>query len=367
MSRYPGISLVTYTYNDHRMVDELLAYGKVFSVPFQEIVVVDDGSATPYAAPGALPCLVTVIRNDSNTGPAPAKRAGMNAAAGAVVFSLDADIRPHARWLESSLRLLADPAVGLVGSLCIPARNASSLSVAVHRTYPRNAVCDDTEFVQGACLLFRRDVWKNIGGLDDFQQTIYEDWHLSLKVLRYGYRLLQNNLYPVYEKRNLHRTGYCRRHALYDYHLVSICIKKYGIDRYLHNILSKQIEPGIEYFKNQKNPILVYVSFLKTSLCLYHIDNEDGETNGRIFINTLLKLLNVYPKTKKLLQKDIRTLDMKIQFTERRDTALDDFFSSLPLAGVWEALEEKWADVYQAEDGQFSFDWHYSISKLKLR
>jgi GT2 family glycosyltransferase len=357
-----GISLVTYTYNDHALIDELLHYAGIFAVPLQEVLVVDDGSARPYAPSGACGLPVRVIRHAANAGPAAAKRSGLDRASGGVIFSLDADIRPHAAWLKDSLPLLTDPAIGLVGGSPLPLRQASSLSAAVYRTFPKEKTCRDAAFTPGGCLLFRRDVWQRIGGLDDFSREIFEDYHLSVKILAHGYRLVRNNRYPVYEKRHLDRAGYCRRHAAYETAPAAAVIGRHGLSGYLRDAAAA-LQPGIDYFRRTGDPVLVYVLLLKTALILSSA--EMPEIPGASFLRALLDKLGDRPGARDFFLRDMRRLNLDLPPLSAPALppfapAVDEFLALLPLAAMGKALEEKWIAVYLAEDEKIPFDRHYT-------
>ncbi|MCL1889838.1 MAG: glycosyltransferase, partial [Desulfovibrionaceae bacterium] len=128
-----GLSLVTYSHNDHAFAGELLAYADRFGVPLLEKLLVDDASDPPYV-PAPEEQGLRLIRLDDNVGAAQAKFRGINASTGEIVLSLDCDIRPHIHWLKGALGLLRDPAVGLVGAACTPARKAGFLAAALYRT-----------------------------------------------------------------------------------------------------------------------------------------------------------------------------------------------------------------------------------------
>ncbi|MBA4358601.1 MAG: glycosyl transferase, partial [Desulfovibrio sp.] len=94
----PRLSLCTYTYNDAGFIHDLLRQVPSWQVQPDEIVVVDDGSKQPFAPRIPLPQL-RVIRLDQNQGITRAKGAGLSAARGERIFSLDCDTRVAPDWL----------------------------------------------------------------------------------------------------------------------------------------------------------------------------------------------------------------------------------------------------------------------------
>lgn len=85
------------------------------------VIVVDDGSQDPVAAPGA-----RIIRHGTARGPAAARNSGLAAADSEFVAFLDSDTVPRPGWLDTLTAHFADPAVALaaprVAALEAPAR-----------------------------------------------------------------------------------------------------------------------------------------------------------------------------------------------------------------------------------------------------
>lgn len=70
-----------------------------------EVVVVDNGSATPPAEMVARHPNVRLLR-EARPGPGPARNTGVGAAVGDVLAFIDADCRAHSNWLQSLLETL---------------------------------------------------------------------------------------------------------------------------------------------------------------------------------------------------------------------------------------------------------------------
>ena len=134
------------------------------------LVVVDDGSATPLAAPAGDPGPAPVVlRHETSRGPAAARNAGTVAAveAGAqVVVYLDADVLPCAGWLDPLLEHLDDPLVAAVAPRIVAAepgrfwvrgyetaRSALDMGAEPARVRPRTRV----PYVPSAALAVRPD------------------------------------------------------------------------------------------------------------------------------------------------------------------------------------------------------------------
>ena len=371
----PGVSLVTYSYNDHAFADAMIVYAKNFVVPLREIVVTDDASIVPYtpAIPeNTVTCPVIPFRLETNAGSAHVKRHGLNKASGSIILSLDADIRPHSGWLRDSLPLLKDTSVGLVGATCIPARNAGFLSAALHRACTVEKVVRETGFTSGGCLLFRRDVWERIKGLDDLPEDTFEDLHLCQKMQAHGYRILQNNRLPVYETRNLHRLNHVRRSTRYEIGVVAHIVQRYGVERFI-NDLGFALHTALEYHTRYGDPILVYVFLVKAAFMFHTLSRHFGQDSsvalpGEIdvrllplfFLSSLSKFLEGNSKTMTLLQEDLIALGMPSTTDVSPLAVFAPLLQPLEKSGAMNALESEWIIRYRNEDASQKFDRHYT-------
>lgn len=355
-----GISLVTYSYNDHDFANALIAYARGFGVPFQEMIVVDDASRDPFVAREAENRLIKCLRLNENAGSAHVKRHGLNAASGGIVFSMDADIRPHAKWLMDSLALLKDPAVGLIGASCIPGRTAGYLGAALHRTFSAKREVEEVSYTSGGCWLFRKDVWERIGGIDDLPLDAFEDIFFCRKLLAGGYRIVRNNRYPVYETRNLHRTAYCRRTVNYFSAAVAPIVNKFGPERYLHDLLP-ELRVALDYFQRQSDPVLGYVFLLKTAF-MFHIMRRQSLVADSVgsAASCILGALAGHPETAALFRRDMAALGMEETKTPPPLLSFLPHIQQLAEVGALGALEEKWIAMYREEDKKQFFDRHYT-------
>jgi glycosyltransferase involved in cell wall biosynthesis len=368
----PGLSLVTYTYNDHHFVDDLLGYAQKFVAPLEEIVVVeivvvDDASAVPYVpAPALLSGPdIRVVVHDANAGPSQAKRTGLNAASGDILFSLDADIRPHLGWLKNALPLLADPAAGIVGADCIPARKAGSLAAALHSAARVARGIAESRFIQGGCLLLRRAAWKTIGGLEDFPpgRRAFEDVHLSNKAAARGLRLLRDNRLPVYETRNLHRLSWCRRSAGYECEGIAAILRKYGSAEYMRGF-GGELRNALAYFRASGDPVLVYALLLKI-VRIYRVLADTGNPlppDGEP-LPCIRAVLAPYPALRELFREDVFALGENPDRDAPPLSAFIPLMREIVASGAPAALEKRWIAVYREEDRSLPFDSHYTVMR----
>jgi glycosyltransferase involved in cell wall biosynthesis len=137
------------------------------TVPPHEIIVVNDGS-TDNTSDVARGYPVTLIEQ-RNRGVSAARNAGIRAATGVWVATLDADDALAPRFIERMVG--KDDIVSCV----IRTVGARSERWAPPREHPVNV-----DFVRNnqiiCCSLFRREVWERIGGNDEAMLDGYEDW-----------------------------------------------------------------------------------------------------------------------------------------------------------------------------------------------
>ncbi len=169
-----------------------------------EVVLVDDDSAdaTPVLAgwPG-----VRYERLGQRSGFAAAVNHGAAVARGDFLLLLNNDTIPQPGWLESMHAAMRQPTVGVVGArLIYPGTNliqhagmvfgADCLPYHIYRHHDANCphVRRRRPFASltGACLLVRRELFAELGGLDEGYRNGYEDVDLCLQSGARGYQCL---------------------------------------------------------------------------------------------------------------------------------------------------------------------------------
>ncbi len=201
----PLVSIVIPVHNQYAITRRCLAaiaYAPT-RIPF-EIVVVDDGSsdgtteALGREAPG-----VHLIRHGEALGFNQACHSGAAAARGTFLVLLNNDTEACATWLEE----LLDPFerwddTGLVGAqLLYPDGTLQEAGGIVwgngepwnygrggNPHDPRVAYARQVDYVSGAALAIRRDLWNRLGGFSpEFSPAYYEDTDLAFKVRQAGH------------------------------------------------------------------------------------------------------------------------------------------------------------------------------------
>ena len=192
----------------------------VASLRGHRIVVVDDGSSTPVAAPPSVGCEITVLRHDVSRGPAAARNAGLRAATTEFVAFLDSDVVPRPGWLEVMLGHFSDPEVALVAPRIV-ALDAESNDLARYEHTrssldlgPREAAVHArsmVSYVPSAAMLARRRVLLDEGGFDETMH-VAEDVDLCWRLEQQGWRLRYEPAAQVaHDHRVSFRTWFARK------------------------------------------------------------------------------------------------------------------------------------------------------------
>jgi GT2 family glycosyltransferase len=204
------ISTVILSWNDGELLERAIASTRSFARDL-ELVVVDNGSSPAVVvAPD-----VILIRNPTNRGVAAGRNIGVRSSSGRYVCLLDSDAELLPGSLERLVERLdrhADVALvapTFVGQLPEASAGAApTLSRKVRRVLGRTdryeslprAATDtewDVDFAIGACQVFRREAFDQVGGLDETYFYGPEDADFCLRLRRAGWRVLQVADAPV--------------------------------------------------------------------------------------------------------------------------------------------------------------------------
>jgi GT2 family glycosyltransferase len=200
------ISIVIPVWNGREFLAACLDAVLAQDGPGYEIVAVDnasrDGSADWIAERYPQ---VRLIRNHDNVGFAGACNRGIAAAQGHTLVLLNQDTRVHAGWLAALADLLREERVGAAGSkvFYLDGRTLQHaggwidwpLALTHHHGYGEadNGQWDvprQVDYVTGASLAFRREVFEQVGPLDEgFWPGYYEDVDFCCKLREAGYEV----------------------------------------------------------------------------------------------------------------------------------------------------------------------------------
>jgi N-acetylglucosaminyl-diphospho-decaprenol L-rhamnosyltransferase len=207
----PEIDVVVLAWNDGDMVARAVDSALSSTGTTVRVVVIDNGSDVPVAIerPG-----VEVVHNAENKGVAGGRNQGVTHCHAALVCFLDSDAELEPATLAALAEpLLADdggervglsapvftgqPAEASAGRAPTAARKLARLTrltdryQAADRRGAPGAPWWDVDFAIGACQLFRRAAYDDVGGLDERYFYGPEDVDFCLRLRERGWRVVQ--------------------------------------------------------------------------------------------------------------------------------------------------------------------------------
>jgi hypothetical protein len=368
----PRISLCTYTYNDAELVRGLLAGLGAWSVRPDEIVVVDDGSRAPFD-PGGLEDLSPtprILRLHPNQGITRAKHAGLSAARGDILLSVDCDMRLAQDWLEITLPHLSRPGVGLVGGSVLHAPGEDLVSRFLRRFGDNHNLeaIGPVDFIPGNAFLIRRALWEELGGFSGHGLSVCEDHYLVARLGERGHTLYSDARAKALQTRRIGRAAMCRR--IWDWCRRAVTAQMLPGDRLVSYLFEVLVKPMLDRFAisvDLGEPLFLYLDLLylaHTALsCLDHA-LEHGLAAPHLrdgFLRRLARLFDGYPRLWTMFRADLTAAGHPVLMPPEGDEAVwADFFlfaDFLRESGLFTWLERQGVEVLQQEDreGRYHF------------
>ncbi|MGB9736672.1 MAG: glycosyltransferase family 2 protein [bacterium] len=212
------ISFIVVNYNTKNLLKNLLNSIKKF-FEGEEVIVVDnassDGSADMVSQ--AFP-YIRLIANKDNIGFARANNQAMEIAKGDVFVLINSDAELIDDSLEQAVSLVSDnKEYGLVGCKLLNSNGSTQVSVArfpgimqaflsntglglllpsslrgrmLARRYFDYTRQSDVDWVMGACMILRRDVYLKVGGMNTHYFMFGEDMEWCYRIKKAGYRII---------------------------------------------------------------------------------------------------------------------------------------------------------------------------------
>lgn len=191
----PAVTVVLPVLDDPDRLARCLAALSASKFENFDVVVVDDGSPTDASADAARDAGARVIRLEQTSGPAVARNRGADAAAGEIVYFVDADCLVHPDAMGRVAAALAEgsPHDAVFVSYGPDPEHPAFISRGknlAHRHTHQVAKREAGTFWSG-CGAVRRDVFLKFGGFDEtYARPCIEDIELGMRMRAAGRRIL---------------------------------------------------------------------------------------------------------------------------------------------------------------------------------
>jgi glycosyltransferase involved in cell wall biosynthesis len=345
----PDITLCTYTYNDAALACGLIASLPSWTLRPQRLLVVDDGSAPPFALPEDMGGMeADLLRLPENQGPGKAKAAGLSQAATELILSLDCDMRLAPGWLAGAVPLALLPDVGIVGAPYIADAGQGVVGRYLKHFDEPNMPPGDTHFLGGGIWLFRQEVWRNADGFGGYAKRTHEDYHFCDRVKRLGLRLVAAGE-KARQIRRLSRIAMAKRFLAW---LGSSLREESRTPEILEANalnLAKYLTQRLEYALRVNEPLFVYLEMLL--LAVYGASHCEGLKKNHpreaaacagSLQRGLTELCAPFPRLTQLLRRDLTALQFNPPVTTEHcpvwQSALDTL-ATLVRGGVFDHIE----------------------------
>lgn len=161
-----------------------------------EVILVDDGSddKSAYVVKKLFP-KVKLIRHTKNRGFSASVNTGARSAKGELLVLLNTDVLPSEDFLTKVVSLFSDPkvfAVSLNEGGYSWAKAVFENGFIGHTPGPKDNKIHESFWVSGGSGVFRRSIWKSLGGMDEalLSPFYWEDLDIAYRAHKRGYKLL---------------------------------------------------------------------------------------------------------------------------------------------------------------------------------
>ncbi|MDI9847784.1 glycosyltransferase [Rhodoblastus sp. 17X3] len=167
-----------------------------------EVIVVDDGSRDLTTRLEDFVSGITVVRNEAGVGFVKSSNRGAEAARGEFVVMLNNDTEPCSGWIDELVHVFRSfDKVGLAGAklvypdgklqeaggIVFPNFDVSNYGRGGNQFDTRYNYTRQVDYISGACIMLRREIWNELGGFDElYSPAYYEDNDLAFRVRAKG-------------------------------------------------------------------------------------------------------------------------------------------------------------------------------------
>lgn len=197
------VDVVILTWNDGPVLEAAIASALGSRDVAVNVFVVDNGSEPPAVVPDG----VTLVRNDQNVGVARGRNQGISYGTAPLVLLLDSDaeLLPQALAALVAERERTDSAImvptfvdqapsdsaGIAPGLVLKVKRVLGLTASYDPQGTTTEKSWPVDFGIGACQLFTRQAWEEVGGIDESFFYGPEDVDFCLRVLDSGQNVRQ--------------------------------------------------------------------------------------------------------------------------------------------------------------------------------
>ncbi len=203
----PSVSIIIPTYRGAPTIEKAVecALSSIYPGEVEIIVVDNDSDESTKQAIGRLSKTVKVVRSETNLGFAGGNNLGFHHSTGEIIVLLNDDTEVRPDWLKNLVSgLLESPDIGMTGSLILEAdgKTIQHAGSQVMRSYLNTHILnghpledapsepEDRDFLMGAALALRRELYEALGGLAEcYFPGYYEDMELCHRIRQVGFRL----------------------------------------------------------------------------------------------------------------------------------------------------------------------------------
>ncbi len=197
-----GLAIIVVAYGHAATLPATLQSLAQQTLPAQSVVVVDNGDGSSAAVARTVMPTAQVVKADTNLGFGGGCNLGVALTTVPLLAFVNPDVVLKPDWIANVTAALDDSTVGIVGGkLCFPdgrIQHAGGvihwpLALTDHRGYgqPDSAAWNRplaVEYVTGAALALRREVWERVAGFDPaFFPAYFEEVDLCLRAAAQGY------------------------------------------------------------------------------------------------------------------------------------------------------------------------------------
>ncbi len=186
------ISLVLPAYNEEHFIAACLDSVASQTEPPDEVILVDNNSTDKTVAIAKHYPFVKIL-HEKRQGLRYTRNTGMDAATGDVIGRIDADCVLNPSWCAELRRMFADPTVNAAtGSSYYYDQPMPRFNWQVDRFFRRLAFIGSGPLLYGSNMAMRREVWQRIRPEVCMEGEFFEDYDLSIHILKAGYRITYN-------------------------------------------------------------------------------------------------------------------------------------------------------------------------------